>query len=457
MKKTVFTLLSAFLLFSCEDDIKEICEKIAPDDNQGKNFTGYLYTSTNASTGNAVILLGRRRDGTVVELEKSPYPTGGNGDAAEGDFDTQWALRIVGNYLLVVNAGAHPVNSSISVFKINAANGRLAQVDQNPATPAMDNVDSRGIRSASIAAKTVGGATWVVVGNQFGNPNYQGDPAVAFGSVAATPLRNLAVFTFDQASGILAFKKIGATFEMGNHGGPTTVEFNAAGTKLAVSTWGVPHFATPEPDLTLQSPGRLYIYDFAAGELAQTGLYEERGVSGNIGFSWSPNDKYLYLSNFNLHSSKEKNSVTVHDGTTGAKVQNFATAGRNDEGCWTWVSLDQKHLYVASFGENVVSVFNIGNDNKLTKTLSPNYFTRSGNLPMGDTKDMHESRDGYLYVSGAFQSHTLTTFRRAANGTLVEVADSPYKVPSSVGKTKDQHAYLGLTGFDKNNLQPENN
>jgi hypothetical protein len=52
-----------------------------------------------------VIALARKRDGSVEELKSSPYPTGDKGDAAEGDFDTQWALRMVGEYLLVVNAG----------------------------------------------------------------------------------------------------------------------------------------------------------------------------------------------------------------------------------------------------------------------------------------------------------------------------------------------------------------
>jgi hypothetical protein len=319
MKKLIFTCLGTFLLFSCEVDRDRIWDAIKPDNAQGNNATGYLYTSTNASTGNAIIILARKRDGTVEELRKSPVPTGGNGDAAEGDFDTQWALRIVGDYLLAVNAGGNPVNSSISVFKINKANGLLEQVDQNPATPAMDNMDSHGVRSASIAAKTMGGNTWVVVGNQFANPNYQGTPAVAFGSVVSTPLRNLAVFTFNQMNGLLEFKTIGATYMDGSHGGPTTVEFNSTGTKIAVSTWGVPHFATPEPDLTLQKPGRLYIYNFSAGNLSQTGIYEETGVSGNIGFSWSPNDQYIYLSNFNLHSTKESNSLTVHHSTTAAK------------------------------------------------------------------------------------------------------------------------------------------
>jgi hypothetical protein len=441
MKKSILVLSFAIIFFSCE----KLEDFFGPP--LGKDFSGYIYTSTNSTAGNAIIALGRNSDGTLKELKGSPYSTGDAGDAAEGDFDTQWALRMVGDYLLAVNAGANPVNGSISVFKVNKKNGSLSQVDQNPATPAMDNMDSHGVRSASIASTSIEGTTWVVVGNQFANPNYQNNPPQAFGTVMATNARNLAVFTFDTSSGILGFESIGATYNEGTYGGPTTVEFNGDGSKIAVSTWGVPHFATMDPDLKLQRAGRLYIYNFSAGNLIETGKFEEEGISGNIGFSWSPNDKYIYLSNFNLHSSKESNSLTVHDGTTAAKVQNFATAGRNDEGCWTWVSLDKRHLYVASFGENVVSVFDIKNDGKIAKTLDPNFFARRGGIPMGDTKDMHESPDGYLYVAGAFQSHTITTYKKASNGALTEVAGSPYAVPSSVGKTKVQHAYLGLTGF----------
>jgi len=419
---------------------------VGPDSDA---YAGFVYTSTNNTAGNAVIAMGRSRDGSLVELPGSPYATGGNGDAAEGDFDTQWALRMVGNYLLVVNAGGNPTNGSITVFRVNRTNGSLSRVDQNPATAAMDNMDSRGIRAASIAASTTGGTTQVIVANQHSNPNFQMSPPQAHGTVESSALRNLAAFTFDASSGVLQFTRIAATYVNGDNGGPTTVEFNATGTKLAVSTWGVPHFMAPDADLRVQKPGRLYVYNVAGGMLSQTGMYEEVGVSGNIGFSWSANSQYIYLSNFNLHSSKESNSVTVHDGTTAAKVQNFATAGRNDEGCWTWISLDGRKLYVASFGENVVSVFDIGADNRLSVSLSPNFFGRRGNIPPGDTKDMYEAPGGHLYVLGAYQSHTVTVFSRAANGALTERAGSPYRVPSSVGQTKEQHAYLGLTGFER--------
>lgn len=439
MKKILSIALITSLFFSCKKD----------DDNNGNDYKGYIYTSTNATAGNAIIAVGRKSDGALTELPGSPYATGSTGDAAEGDFDHQWALRIVGDYLLAVNAGANPVNSSISVFKINRSDGSLTQVDQNTSTPAMDNIDSRGVRAVSIASKVINGINWILVGNQYANPNYQKSPAQAFGfPVVTTPLRNVTVFKFDQTNGVLQYQSIGATYTDGTNGGPCTVEFNSTGTKVAVSTWGIPHFDVPDADLSLQKPGRLFVYNFSGGALTQTGMYEETGVSGNIGLSWSPNDNYIYLANFNLHSLKETNSVTVHDGTTAAKVQNFGTSDRNDEACWTWVSLDKQKLHVASFTSNAVSSFDIGADNKLSVSLSPNFVIRRG-VPLIDTKDMHEA-DGYLFVSGAFQSHSISTFKRnVSTGALTEISSSPYAIPSSAGKAKDQHAFLGLTGFDK--------
>ncbi|MEP6467205.1 MAG: beta-propeller fold lactonase family protein, partial [Parafilimonas sp.] len=246
------------------------------------------------------------------------------------------------------------------------------------------------------------------------------------------------------------FNKIGVTYTDGNNGGPTTAVFNASGTKLAVSTWGVAHFLTKDPDLSLQKPGRLYMYDFANGILTQTGLYEETGVSGNIGLSWSPNEKYVYMANFNLHSAELNNSVTVHDATTAVKVQNFGTSNTSDdEACWTHVSADNRTLYVASFTGDNVSIFNIGSDDKLSVSLNPNFIKRSG-VPSPDTKDIYEGSGGYLYVSGAFQSHTISIFKMNGDGSLTERSGSPYHIPSSAGKTSDEQSFLGLTGFDKN-------
>ncbi|MBC8046398.1 MAG: hypothetical protein H7Y00_06355 [Fimbriimonadaceae bacterium] len=442
-----FSILGMVILFLSITIIS--CDKDDDPNDSIEEISGFLYTSTNSSAGNKIIVLERKTDGSVQEMANSPYATGSAGDAADGDFDTQYALRIIGDYLLAVNAGPNPVNSTISVFKINRNDGTLTQIDQNTSEGGTNNMDSHGVRSTSIAAFENGGTTWVVVGNQHSNPNYQGDPAEDFGIVTASDLRNLAVFTLDQNTGLLSFNSIGATYNEGTYGGPTSVEFNSTGTKIAVSTWGVTHFAVDEPDLSLQNPGRLYIYDFSGGVLSESGMYEEEGVSGNIGLSWSPNDNYIYLSNFNLHSTKEDNSLTVHDGSTAAKVQNFETGSRNDEACWTLVSPDNQNLFVASFGENVISVFDINSDGMISKTLDPNFYARGGGLPPGDTKDMYQTPDGYLYVSGAFHSHTVSVFTVGAGGALSEITGSPYEVPSSMGMISTEEAYLGLTGFEK--------
>jgi len=127
MKNVICLALLTSLFFSCKKEAKPnldlensaASKKGNDNDNStGNNNRGYIYTSTNSTSGNAIIALARKGDGSVEEINKSPYPTGDKGDAAEGDFDTQWALRIVGEYLLAVNAGANPVNGSISVFKI---------------------------------------------------------------------------------------------------------------------------------------------------------------------------------------------------------------------------------------------------------------------------------------------------------------------------------------------------
>ncbi len=447
MKKiSIFLAAFAMAISSCDKNNNNNTGGNTNPDNE--DYKGFLYTSNNSSAGNGIIAMGRKSDGKLTELPASPYNTGSAGDAADNDFDHQYGLRIFGDYLLAVNAGANPVNGTISVYKIDRETGNLTQVDQNPSTPAMDNMDSRGERPVTLAAKTIGGTTYVAVGNQHSNPNYQKPSAMLVGSFVTTPNRNVAVFTMDMATGRLSFKNIGATYMEPTYGGPSCVDFNSDGSKLAVSTWGVAHILTPEPDLSLQRPGRLYIYNFSDGALVETGRYEDTGVSGNIGITWSPNEQYIYMANFNLHSSKEDYSVTVHNSSTAALVQHFATGERNDEACWTWISNDKTKLFISSFTGSIVSTFDIKPNQQLGVSLTPNFWRRKG-VPEEDTKDEYQSSDGYLYVSGAFKSHSVSIYTVAPNGALSEIQGSPYRVPSSKGKTKLEHAYIGLMGFDK--------
>ncbi len=104
--KKIFLIAAVITLFLS-------CDK---EDNDSDGYAGYLFTSNNATAGNGIIALGRKSDGTLTELSGSPYATGHAGDAADGDFDTQLALRIVGDYLLAVNRYAALENRAGILF-----------------------------------------------------------------------------------------------------------------------------------------------------------------------------------------------------------------------------------------------------------------------------------------------------------------------------------------------------
>jgi hypothetical protein len=429
-----------------------------------KDVVGYLYTSLNGEGTNHVISLERYSDGTLGKQKayttrsKGGANRGAGGDAA-GDFDSQGALQIIGDNLLVVNAGGN----TISVFKLNKANGKLSQ---------RKNVSSNGTRPVSIAYyKKPGSATdyWVVVGNQWNNPNVQkgGDgegalemyPNAAFhadggGHEKVLKDRNIYLYSFNAVTGKLTPEKVLDTYN-GTNGGPATVAFNNDGTKLAVSTWGIAHFSTATP--THQKPSRVYVYDFdtTSGKIANRRYYEEAGISGSIGLSWDKRTSTLFVSNFNLTTDKRDHSLTVlrDDGSNVTKIANFGTGvGADiDEACWTYVNAKGDKLYVSSFGGNFISVFDVAPDGTVSKIGSNSetvFEGRGMNIPAGDTKDMFISDDGkFMYNLGAYQSFGIALFSVESDGTLSYQNETNVKAATETGP--GAYNFLGLIGFDR--------
>lgn len=140
------------ILHSCKDT------EVTNDD---PTLKGFIYTTTNGESTNQVFKLDRYSDGSVAnEVAYSTQSLGGAntsaGGDAKGDFDSQNAIQIIGDYLLAVNAGGN----EITTFEINRANGALTF---------KNNVSSGGKRPVSIAYTQKSGSTteyWVVVGNQ---------------------------------------------------------------------------------------------------------------------------------------------------------------------------------------------------------------------------------------------------------------------------------------------------
>ncbi|MBT8401647.1 MAG: beta-propeller fold lactonase family protein [Rhodothermia bacterium] len=425
---------------------------------------GFLYTSLNGEGINQVISIERLADGTLGK--QTAYSTGSRGGAnrkaggdAAGDFDSQGAIQIIDNNLLVVNAGGN----TISVFDLDRKSGRLTH---------KRNVASGGTRPVSLAfvAKPVSRSEyWVVVGNQWNNPNVQkggqGEgpiemyPDAAFhaaggGHEKVLDERNISLFSFNSRTGVLQRERRLATYP-GTNGGPATVAFNHDGTKLAVSTWGIAHFGTATP--THQKPSRVYVYDFdkKTGHVANARFYEEKGVSGSIGFSWDDDTSNLFVSNFNLTVEKRDHSLTVlrDNGRGVKKIAHFGTGNGSDidEACWTVLNPTGDKLYVSSFGGNLISEFNVdasGNVSKVGGRSDTAFALRKTGTPPGDTKDMFITADGkHMYVLGAYQTFTVSEYSLSNSGSLNLASE--YAIAAATERGAGAYNFLGLTGFDR--------
>ncbi|NIJ52536.1 hypothetical protein [Dyadobacter arcticus] len=417
---------------------------------------GYLYTTTNGEDINQVVKFSRHADGSLSD--ETAYPTNSKGGAdvkaggdAHGDFDAQGAVQIIGDYLLNTNAGGN----QISVYSLNKSNGDIAF---------KSNTISGGTRPVSIAYTKKSGIDdeyWVVVGNQWNNPNVQKDGAAierypdnAFHAQDLTQPdatdneRNIQLFTFNAKTGALSPEKQLDKYVREN-GGPTTVSFSPDGKKLAVATWGIAHFATKLTSLDEQHPSRVYVYDFTNGSVSNRRYFEEAGISGTIGFNWAIlGNSRLFVSNFNLIPAKLDNSVTVLDdnGSTVAKASNYGVSSPSaiDEACWTVLNSTGDKLFVASFQTNLVSTFNVGSSGlMLTKTEA-----RSGIAPNGDSKELWISPDNkYVYNLGAFQSFSINLFENSGSGAAYK-SQTFLKTTSAGAGIAGKYNFLGLAGFD---------
>lgn len=422
---------------------------------------GYLYTTTNGEGTNQVIRFARHEDGSLSdETAFSTESLGGAdtsaGGPAAGDFDSEGALKIVGDYLLTVNAGGN----TISVFSLDRTNGDISL---------LGNTDSMGTRPVSITTYPIADSStefWLVVGNQWNNPNVQGNP----GNIMRFPNdaffmqdltqpdptdqeRNLHLFRFNTADGSLTSVSQLDTFVREN-GGPVAVNFSPDGSKLAVTLWGIAHFGADMPSLDELHPSRVYVYDFDnnKGTVSNPRFFEEEGIAGTIGFKWAPDSNTtLIVSNFNTTLAKTDNSVTVlsDDGKSVAKVQNFVSGDPDDldEACWVQLSPGGDRVYVASFSGNVITPYTLDGTGEISATLP--FETRQGFAPVGDSKEMYITPDNkYLYNTGALQSFSVVIFDITADGVDWREQVTLKTTQAAVGQI-GVYNFLGLDGFDK--------
>lgn len=127
MKRLVVFVAVALLAGSCKKD----------DNNGGTTPAPYdvVYVESNnyMDNQNAILAYKHKDDGTLEQLDGSPYLTGGSGvgdpPQALGPLDSDTEIRITsdGKFLLAVNSGSN----TIAVFRI-ASDGKLTAVSGSP-------------------------------------------------------------------------------------------------------------------------------------------------------------------------------------------------------------------------------------------------------------------------------------------------------------------------------------
>ncbi|OKO67446.1 beta-propeller fold lactonase family protein [Bradyrhizobium sp. AS23.2] len=414
---------------------------------QGERVIGYVYTTTNGEGINEVVRLARYANGMLGdEKTYSTYVRGAANHTAPamGDYDAQGQTQIVGNVLLTANPASH----SISVFKIDRPTGELTLTG---------NVNSYGDMPVSVTATPISGEVgqyWVVVGNQWGQPTviYGGDklqrlPSDAFlrqdltKADASDKARTIELYRLDGANGTMTHVRTLDHYPREN-GGVAQVSFSPDGRKLAVSTWGVPHFLTEDPKLEEMHPSRVYMYDFSGGQVSHRRFFEEAGIAGTVGFEWGPRAERLYVSNFSITNAKGDNGLTVlrDGGARLTKVENYPTGQTNpkdiDEACWTVLSPKGDMLYVVSYVTNVITPFKLDPVSGKVLRRLPLITRGAGYAPSSDSKDVIISKDGkHMYWLGSFQSFSINLYDLGPDGSASYKGQySPEATKAAVGQ-----------------------
>jgi 6-phosphogluconolactonase (cycloisomerase 2 family) len=322
---------------------------------------GHAYTLNNDGDSNAVIVLNRLADGTLSEMTASPVPTGGKGLVVPtgGDLDSQGPLRIHGKHLLAVNPGS----DSIAVFEI-APSGALELVAGSP-------FPSGGSHPMSLAIH--------------GDIVYVANQAVPFANPSAAP--NITGFRLDKAGRLISIAGSTIKFPLGE--GPAQVEFNPAGTVLAVtagfqSDGSVRSFA-------VRSNGRL-----KEGPGSPFKTSRESGLSGTVGFSWTADGRRIMATNFRGSAIRV---FSVDPKTAGLTLEGAPYSNHQRTVCWAVLGPDGKTLYASNYVTNNVSVFSVAADGTLALigNSAPKLLS---SVP--DSKELQVSPDGkFLYLIGA--------------------------------------------------------
>ena len=435
------------------------------------NSTHYIYTSLNGIGPNMVNMF--KIDQSSFNVTQETFLTQGLGAAdtnryapLRGCFSSQGGIDLIQNKLLVVNPGSN----DITVFNIDKPSGNLTFLNKT---------NSGGVRPVSLTSCR---ATYnfitqspnvdtniycVLVANQKFNVvgfdtgiNLIKYPNADFYNTLnqKDPERNVSLFQFNATTGALNFIKTLDYFQ-NIDGAVNSVVFNRKANQFAVVTGGIVQI-TDEPeqvDSNFQKPGKLYVYNFVQGaQLLSQPLprieYYENGCSDLIGFSWSLDDKNIYLTNANLSAAKYRNSLVTLSISNNSinKIQNFATSNAAmDAACWSLVDSVRNLLMISSTGDDAITVYKINQQNTLNifgnNANEISYFFKYNTYNGSNDNTELFLLENKLYNVRSFDAFTFNMLLINNDGSLVPLVEADVKGANI--RSQGVYNFLGLVGY----------
>ena len=318
------------------------------------NAVGAVYTMTNATGGNEVLVYDQSADGSLSF--QGSYAAGGLGRGAGLGSQTALILSKDNHWLFAVNAGS----DEISAFQVSANGLELVDV-----------VDSGGSLPVSLTLYK----NWLYVLNAGGSGNISGFAVGNDGSLS--PLAGSSQPVSNGGAGAAP--------------GLAQVAFNSDGSDLVV---------------TEKTTSLLDVYEVVDGIAGAPTPYPSEGAVP-FGFAFDRHNHAIVS-----EASGSVSSYAIEG--SGFEVISSAVGTTQVAACWIAISNNGKFAYTTNAGSGSISSFEIAADGSLTLLNATAALTGAGSTPL----DMAFSNNGAFMYTLASGAHNITIFQFNSNGSL---------------------------------------
>ncbi|HSE65942.1 MAG TPA: beta-propeller fold lactonase family protein [Gemmatimonadales bacterium] len=352
-------------LAGCSDDLSRPTQELLDPslNSAGEGRAGNVYTTSNASSGNAVLVFDRQTDGTLTAA--GSFGTAGNGSGAGLGNQGALVLSDEGRWLLAVNAGSN----SVAAFRVQS-DGSLERTS---------TVASGGVKPISV---TISGNLVYVLN--------------------AGGVENISGFRLS-SSGVLSSISGSARPLSGTGVGPAQIGFAQHGRVLIV---------------TEKTTNRITTYRIGTDGLASAPQPQASHGTTPFGFSLSHSNLLIVSEAFGgAVDASATSSYTVGENGVlhliSGSVPTTETAA-----CWVVITKNGRFAYVTNTGSGSVSGYSV--QSGALALLDPN--GRTGVTGAGSTPiDMSLSRDSRFLFALNSGTGTLSGFAVEASGGLTPI------------------------------------